>query len=241
MDVVGSGHGQESWLLAVLSTRHFKTRGRPRLRCLEQLQDFFVGGLRELVVVGADRLEFRVHVQHLHVVGDATQALGGAERGYRGSDDDPVGALFSHRQNGRFRSGAGGQAVVHQEHVFALERGKAGAMELALIAFEPPLLFVNHLVQFEANQRAASQDPVIEHNDVRFGEGADGEFAVQRVPDFADDENVQRDLQSAGDFGCDDDAAPGQTQDHVSPDFVVVQKKSQAAACLLARGESHLN
>ena len=56
-----------------------------------------------------------------------------------------------------------------------------------------------------------------------FGQRADGKFALPWMPDFADDEHVERPLQRARHAGGDDHAAARQSQHQVGLDPLFTQ------------------
>ena len=101
--------------------------------------------------------------------------------------------------------------------------GAAPRMKLRTI-FPQPLLFLrNHVVQFRARQRIFPLERLVENDDIRFGQRADGKFALPRMPDFADDEHVERPLQRARHLGGDDHAAARQSQHQVGLDALFKQ------------------
>ena len=80
----------------------------------EQIQNFFVRGLREDFVVASDGVEVRIDDERNHLVRDALQSFESVGRGDRSGDDDSPGVSFAGGQNGGFRCGAGREAVIDQ-------------------------------------------------------------------------------------------------------------------------------
>ena len=83
-------------------------------------------------------------------------------------------------------------------------------MELRAVFPQPFIFLRNHVIEFRPRQRIFPFERLVEDDDIRFGQRADGEFALPRVPDFADDEHVKRPLQRPRHPGGHDHAAARQ-------------------------------
>jgi len=93
--------------------------------------------------------------------------------------------------------------------------------------------------RFNRHAVEVAQGIVIHKDEVGFGQGADGKFAMQRVADLADDEDIERQIEFARHFGGDDNSAPWQSQHQVGGQATLAQELAELLPGILAGVKSH--
>lgn len=184
---------------------------------VEQGQDGSIVDGGEVVEPFADGAEVGRFEDADDGVGFAGEAVGGGGGGDADGGDDFGGAEFAHGGDGGGHGGAGGDAVVDEEDGTAgdVEGAAAAAVEAFATAefgaFEGDFAF-----DFELGDAQLPEEIVIEDDDFADGEGAHGEFRLPGDAEFADEADVEREVQRAGDGGAEDDAAAGEGEDEAA-------------------------
>jgi peptidyl-prolyl cis-trans isomerase A (cyclophilin A) len=189
-------------------SQHFGGPGPP-----EQLADFLVGRLREVLVPQADRVERLRLVGADGLVRLPLELLARLDRPDRDGDHDP-GRLQPAQGGHRGPHGrAGGQPVVHQDHRLPPDvqrRPVAAILPLPPVQL-PPLLSGNPVDQ-RLGRLQHLHHPIVEDADAAGGDGPHRQLLVARHAQLADQEHVQRRAQHFRDLVGDRDAAPRQGQ-----------------------------
>ena len=142
-----------------------------------------------------------------------TSAAGGGD-----GDDDPASAQRSQCLHGREHRRAGGETVVDDEDRLAGDVGRRPVTTVERLAtLELDALTRNHVVDERLGRTpACSRTGLVEHAHSAARDGAHGQLALAREAELPDDEDVERRVESLGDFTSDRDTATRQSQhEHV--------------------------
>src|SRR5258706_12768449 len=88
-------------------------------------------------------------------------------------------------------------------------------MKGLLISRKALLFFRYYIIQIRADVRVFCEDTLIEQDDIRFSQRADGEFALERMTDFAHNDDVQGKIQRMSNFRGDNHTTARKAQHQV--------------------------
>src|SRR5262249_9602687 len=142
----------------------------------------------------------------LHLVARVT-------RSDRSGENEPSGAAAPDGFGRRTHRGAGREPIVDQDHRASFDRGERPAAAVETVpALELPELAGDLLPEGVAVDSELAGDLVVDDEGATGRDRADGELGLARSADLADDEDIQRSPQDAGDLGRDRDAAARQAE-----------------------------
>jgi len=185
-----------------------EVRGRKGFCGGEELGDFGIGGLGEVCVALADAAKIGRGVKGEKALDKGTQGGTGLTRGDGCGDDDLARVLRAEGLDCGAKGGAGGDAVIDEDDSFSSDRGRGG---MAAIGELPTmkLLALNGGFSFKGSTRdAESTHHIMVYDlDAARGDGAHGEFCVAGDAELADDEDIERGVEFAGNLRGHGDAA----------------------------------
>ncbi len=79
----------------------------------EQHENFFVGGLRENLVITGHSVEIWICQQSNYIIRHTFQSFNGTGSSYGNGNGNMIRALLASRQNGSFSGCAGGQTIIN--------------------------------------------------------------------------------------------------------------------------------
>jgi hypothetical protein len=163
---------------------------------------------------------------------------GGGERGAGfgradGNGDGDVGRVDAlQREHGDAEAVAGGEAVIDEDEAAMGEIGwRSVAAVEGFAAAEFGGFARDDVVDDVFGDAVGGDEGIVEELHAAAGDGADGEFGIGRVADFADEEDVEGQIERAGDFGADGDTA-ARKREH---EGVIVRVRGEMAGESLAR------
>lgn len=136
--------------------------------------------------------------------------------------------------------GAGGDAVVDEEHRASGQRGaRATLSEAVRLPGQLGLLAVLDGVDIGAGDVAHADDVVAEHLGAALADGAEAQLPVVRDAELADDDHVQGCVQGAGHLVGDDHAATRQAEHDGVVEFQMPQPLGELPSGIRAVCEVH--
>jgi len=185
----------------------------------EEFADFGVGGLGEVLVPLADRLEPGGREEADDLVGFLGEPLADGRRGDRNSDDDAGGVAQAESGDGGAHGGAGGEAVVDEDDGAAGDvDGRPVAAVGLLAAFELGALAVEDEAELVGGGAGMEDGGFVDEldcgtADAAGGDGSEGELGDVGGADFANYPYIEGGVEGLGDFEGDGDAATGESED----------------------------
>jgi hypothetical protein len=183
--------------------------------------------LRELTIVATDGIEVRIDQHRGHVIGEFGKPLDGIPGSDRSGDRNGFGRLSTRGHDGNDGGGASSQTIIHNQHGFAGDGQTTQMMEFRAIAGQTLLFPGNHARKLGPINVALCDGGVVEHEDIRFSEGANSKFRMTGMTNLTHGKNVERTLQNSRDLGCNHDATAGQAQNGVRLDSERDQMNAQ--------------
>lgn len=113
-------------------------------------------------------------------------------------------------------------------------------METASILRQARFFLFNHIGQFGADDWIVTDHFLIQHHDSPFGKRADRKFTMERVPNLAHDEHIQRKVKDIRHLGRDHYPATRQSQYQVSPNRLFLQSATQFPASIFSRSKHNV-
>lgn len=175
-----------------------------------------VGDLCEVPIGRADGMERRRNRRAHHLVDHRPELTAGRFRCGGNSDHDAPRLLGADRLDRREHAGAGGQAVVDEDHCSSRDIERTAPTAIGgFPALEFGRLCGGHRANLVGGQAQRADDVVGEDDAAAGRQGAEGELRIAGYAQFADDQGVQRRVQGGGDFpGHGDPAARKPEHDH---------------------------
>jgi len=96
------------------------------------------------------------------------------------------------------------------------------------------------VIEFGPKKHIFGDNTLVQNDDVAFGQSSNGELTMERVTDFANDYDVQRQIQSVGNLGRDDDTAARQSQDDIGMDALMFEGIAEPSTRIFPRSEHAL-
>jgi len=158
----------------------------------QEFANFAIGGLRKIVVPDADGLK-RLGCLGANDLVDMFAKLGaGGRRSYRDSDNDALGLLRADGAGGGEHGGAGGQAIVYQNHVAMSDgEGRASLAIETFAALDFAALAPGNTLDESGRNPELFDEGIVQDADLPAGDGAHGEFFVSWDSELPDEENVE--------------------------------------------------
>lgn len=174
----------------------------------EELGDFSIGGLGEVCIALADAAKIGRGFKGEKAIDQGTQGGAGLTGGEGDGDDDLARVLSAEGLDCGAKGGAGGDAVIDEDDGLAGDRGRGG---MAAVGELPPkkLLPLDGGLGFESRTGDAegAHDVMVNDLHTAAGDGAHGELRVAGDAELADDEDIERGVEFAGDLRGHGDAA----------------------------------
>jgi hypothetical protein len=128
-------------------------------------------------------------------------------------------------RDGDPRTGAGGNAVVHQDDRSSgnVQRGQAAAKSL-FATLEFAGLVLCHLLHFLGRDANGFHNVFIQDLHASAGDGAEGEFLLSGNAELSQNKDIERDTEPCGNFGGDRHASAGNTKDDYIRAVCVVEE-----------------
>ena len=107
-------------------------------------------------------------------------------------------------------------------------------MEPRLVTAQALFLLLDDLFQLRASHRVRPNGPLVQHDHPVLRQRADGKFTVPGMPDFPDDEHIQRQMQRLGHRRRHNHPAARQPQHQVGPNPLLLQATTQPQSRVFA-------
>jgi hypothetical protein len=205
----------------------------------EQIQHFLVVGLGKGFIVSADGLKIRIGDDSEDGVSDVLQIHNRGCGTYRHRDAHLPRTLPSRRQDGSFHGRSRRQTIVDNEHNSVAEIQFLRLMKFFAILRQAFLFLPDDFGKFRPQRLVGIDYFFVEQDNVIFGEGSHGEFAMLRVADFSHHENFEWAMHHMRHFRRHDHASAGQADNNIHIDALVQQVASKLLPRILARCEHH--
>ena len=180
-------------------------------RALEARDHFVVAGLAEVAIELADRRESLWGAHADQFVGHIGQTVGPIVRCHRDGENDTTGTRSSCDLTRSLGGRAGGDAVVDDDHNPSCQRNTRPAGPVAACtAFELGALTSLDVRQFVSCHSGHPDDVVVQYANAVLTNGPHAQLRLERNAEFADQDDVERSVQSERHLLGDRNTTPGQ-------------------------------